>query len=132
MQDDFLFRHWNFCYANRAGTISNSVSPGPGQWLPSVAGHISWDLPGLLSCNLVGAAVNFLCSVRLRRYRRSVIVLMFKTGGQRTSQAGPLLASQPGGRPPGLWQTPRSQVGLCQIWDGSLALHRPVKRPSAQ
>lgn len=63
-QNDFFFRHWNFCYANQAGTISNSGSPGPGpRRLPSVA--VSRDFPCLLSRNVVGAAVNFLCSVCL-------------------------------------------------------------------
>lgn len=35
-QNDFFFflKHWNFCHANQAGNISNSILPGLGQLSP--------------------------------------------------------------------------------------------------
>lgn len=37
----FSFRHWDFCYANEPGTISNSILPGPGQ-----LSRFCWRPPG--------------------------------------------------------------------------------------
>lgn len=27
LQNDFLFKHWDFCYVNQSGNISNSILP---------------------------------------------------------------------------------------------------------
>lgn len=85
----FFFKHWNCCYANQTGTISNSISPGPGQPVP-FCGYL-WGPSFLLSCDLVGAAVNFLCSLHLRQYHRYFIAWLFlNPGGRAPPRVTPL------------------------------------------